>query len=326
MNVLLVRADGIGDALACAPLVAALRAAGHRVGAVLGTRNRDVFAPGAFDHVHVLERIPWPRHGSTPASRRSALAAARAARYDIALVASEEIDAYAFARDARIPERIGFINGWEKPLKSLRVGPLLLTRALVRPASAERERHHEVVTLFRLGRGLHREPVPTRDLARLRPLVIGQRAVPHGRVVVQASAKFAAAGLDAAAFVAATRELEARGLRPLVVGEDAAFANGIAEAAGVGVAAGLDVAAWKAVIAGARAVVTPDSGAAHVAGMLGVPCVDCFAPAGARAMARWTPWAAPFRAISLDPVRTPAQTGARLAREAAELARVAVPA
>ncbi len=29
MNVLIVRADGIGDALACAPLVAALRAGGH---------------------------------------------------------------------------------------------------------------------------------------------------------------------------------------------------------------------------------------------------------------------------------------------------------
>jgi hypothetical protein len=38
--VLLVRLDGIGDALVCAPLVAALRDAGHELGAVFSTRNR----------------------------------------------------------------------------------------------------------------------------------------------------------------------------------------------------------------------------------------------------------------------------------------------
>jgi len=319
VKVLLVRADGIGDALICAPLVAALRAAGHSLGAVLGAGNRAAFAPGTFaEGVHVLERIPWPRHGSTPESRRDALAGARAARYDVALIASEEIEAYAFARAARIPERIGFINGWEKPLKSLRVAPWL-TRAHVRPASAQRERFHEVVTVFGLGKGLHGEPVPTRDLARLRPLVLGAPAAPHGRVALQTSAKFERAGLDAAAFVATARELQALGLVPLVLGDEPAFAREIAGAAGVEVAAGLDLPAWKAAIAGARALVTPDSGAAHVAGMLGVPCVDAFAAENAGAPARWSPWAAPFRTVTLDPARTSAQTGVRLAREAGEL-------
>jgi ADP-heptose:LPS heptosyltransferase len=318
MNVLLVRADGVGDALVCAPLVAALRSAGHMVGAVLGMRNRDAFARNTFARVHVLERIPWPAHGSTPASRRIALAEARAARYDVALIASEEIDAFEFARDARIPERIGFINGWEKPLKSLRVAALL-TKALVRPASAARERHHEVVTLFRLGRGLHREAVPTRDLARLRPLILDEPARPHGRVAVQASAKLAAAGLDAAALGAAASELQARGLRAVVLGDHADFAAAVAAPSGADVATGLDVREWKALIAGALAVVTPDSGAAHVAGMLGVPCVDCFAPDDARGPARWSPWAARFRVPELDPSRTAAQIGARIARDVATL-------
>ncbi len=319
MNVLLVRADGLGDALVCAPLVAALRAAGHAVGAVLGTANREAFAPGVLSRVHVLERIPWPRHGSTPQSRRVALASARAAGYDIALIASEELEAYEFARAAGIPERVGFINGWEKPLKSLRVAPLL-TRALVRPASAARERYHEVVTLFGLGKGLYREAVPTLDLARLRPLVLEEPAVPHGRVALQASRKLAGAGLTAAALAAAARELAACGWRPLVLGDDAEFATEVAAASGSEVAAGLGVRAWKALIAGARALVTPDSGAAHVAGMLGIPCVDCFAPGDERAMARWSPWAAPFRTLPLDPVRTPAQTGVRIALEVASLA------
>jgi ADP-heptose:LPS heptosyltransferase len=320
MNVLLVRADGIGDALVCAPLVAALRAAGHTLGAVVGRHNRDAFAPGAFAESLVLERIPWPRHGSTPASRRTALAAARAGRYDVALIASEELEAYEFARDARIPERIGFINGWEKPLKSLRVGPWL-TRAHVRPASAGRARYHEVVALFGLGRGLHGEAVPTRDVARLRPLLLAEPVAPHGRVAVQASAKLAGAGLDAAAFVALARELRAQGRVPLVIGDEPEFAGAIAAEAGVEAALGLDLPAWKAAIAGASALVTPDSGAAHVAGMLGIPCVDAFAPESEHAPARWSPWAAPFRTVLLDPVRSAAQTGTRLAREVFELLR-----
>ncbi len=312
MNVLLVRADGLGDALACAPLVAALRTAGHVLGAVLGTHNRDAFARGAFARVHVLERIPWPGHGSTPGSRREALAAARVARYDVALIASEEPDAYEFARDARIPERIGFINGWEKPLKTLRIAPLL-TRAIVRPASAARERHHEAVTLFRLGRGLHREVVPTRELARLRPLVLDEPAVPHGRVALQASLKLADAGLGEAALVAAGTALAQRSRAVLVLGDDPALAGRVAAACGGEAATGLDLRAWKAAIAGARALVTPDSGAAHVAGMLGIPCVDCFAPDDPRAPARWSPWAAPYRILELDPMRSAAQIGASIA-------------
>jgi ADP-heptose:LPS heptosyltransferase len=84
MKILLVRGDGIGDALACAPLVAALRTAGHRVAALLSTGNRQAFAQRAFERVHVLERIPWPRHGSTPASRLIALERALRERLPVA--------------------------------------------------------------------------------------------------------------------------------------------------------------------------------------------------------------------------------------------------
>jgi ADP-heptose:LPS heptosyltransferase len=73
VKILLVRGDGIGDALVCAPLVAALRDAGHEIGALLSTRNRYAFAERTFARVHVLERIPWPRHGSTKITYRAAL-------------------------------------------------------------------------------------------------------------------------------------------------------------------------------------------------------------------------------------------------------------
>jgi len=71
-RVLIVRLDGIGDALVCTPLIAGLRAAGHELGIALSDRNAGIFAPQTAVATHVLERIPWPQHGSTPASRAQA--------------------------------------------------------------------------------------------------------------------------------------------------------------------------------------------------------------------------------------------------------------
>jgi ADP-heptose:LPS heptosyltransferase len=314
VNVLLIRADGIGDALACAPLVAALRDAGHTLGVVLGVRNRDIFAQRAFANVHVLERIPWPRHGSTPASRRVALAQARAAQYDVALVASEEVEAYAFGRDARVPRRIGFVNGLVKPLKTLYVRTLL-TAALTRPASAARAREHEVETLFRLGATLSAEATPTRDPDRLRPLLLDEPATPHGAIVLQVSRKLADEGLDTAAYEVLARTLAARGHEVLALGDERELVDAVARASGVQARSDLDLAAWKSAIGGALALVTADSGAAHVAGMLGVPCVDCFAAsrAVAQEIVRWRPWTSRYRSLVLDRTAGPDATGAAIA-------------
>jgi len=294
----LIRVDGVGDALACAPLVAALRDAGHEVGALFSTRNRDAFAARAFEHIHAVERIPWPRHGATPASRQIALDAAREVRYDVALIASEEVGAYTFARDAQIEERVGFVNGWEKPLKTIQLRRLL-TRAIVRPASAARASEHEVETLFRLGAGLHNEDVPTRDLARLRPLVLDDEAPAHGRIVLQLNAKFVSSGIDIAAFSSIARALEASGRATLTLGDDEEFGAAYAARSGLACEHPATLGEWKGLLAGASAVVTPDSGAAHVAGMLGVPAVVLFprGPAVERDAARWLPWAAPSRAL-----------------------------
>ncbi len=292
-RVLLVRLDGIGDALTCVPLVAALKEAGHELGAVLSTRNREAFAARTFAHVHVLERIPWPKHGSTPRSRAPALEEARALDYDVALVVSEELEAYEFALAAGVRRRIGFVNGWEKPFKTLRVRTLL-DEAVVRPASARRAGEHEVETVFRLGQKLHGEPYPSRDPARLAPLVLDAPAVAHGRVVVQLSSKLARFGLDAEAWIRILRALAARGTPPpLALADEAELAEAV-RAAGFEVRLP-DVPAWKQTIAGARALVAPDSGAIHVAGMTGVPSLALFGPGQAvvRDIARWSAWAAP---------------------------------
>lgn len=264
-------------------------------------RNREAFAPGAFAHVHAVERIPWPNHGVAPESHAEALSEVLALAYDVALIASEEPDAYTFAREARIPRRVGFVNGWEKLLKTLRVRPLL-TSAIVRPASAARAREHEVETLFRLGEGLHRETAPTRELARLRPLLLEREPDRHGRIVVQLNAKFARAGLDAAAFAAIARELERREEPAIATGDDDVFGSACTARSTLRFFHPASLGDWKALIGGARAVITPDSGAAHVAGMLGIPCVVIF-PFGSNAprdLARWRPWAARSYAVVMN--------------------------
>ncbi|MBD5603513.1 MAG: hypothetical protein IAI48_00230, partial [Candidatus Eremiobacteraeota bacterium] len=228
MNVLLVRVDGIGDALVCAPLIAALRGAGHRVGALLTSRNSEAFATGTFEDVHVVERIPWPEHGSTPASYARALSEARAARYDAALVVSEEPEAYRFARACRAKMRVGFSNGWEKPFKSLWARGQL-THALVREASAWRAREHEVEAVFRLGAGLHDERAPTRDVARLRPLVTDRDGSREAVVALQVARKVHASVAGDAEFRAIAGRIANR-YRTVVVAsaEDAELARSLA--------------------------------------------------------------------------------------------------
>jgi ADP-heptose:LPS heptosyltransferase len=320
-RILIVRGDGIGDALMLAPLVAALRDAGHTLGAVLSTHNAQIYAQDVFERVHVLERIPWPKHGSTRDSFAQALAGARNARYDVALIASEEPEAYKFARETGVLRRVGFTNGWEKPFKGLWTRGQL-TRALPRPASAGRVREHEVETLFALGAGLHDESAPTRDLARLRPLLLTGNIARDGRVVVQASSKYGARGFGADAFAEIARALALDGQRVAVVGgpTDEEFASVVARKSGAEHETPASLDDWKRTIAGARALVTLDSGAAHVAGMLGVPCVDLFATDRhvAADVRRWAPWAAPFRALVVtDPPQGP--LAADVARAAADL-------
>jgi ADP-heptose:LPS heptosyltransferase len=283
----------------CAPLVAALRDAGHAVGMALSDRNRDIFAPGILAACHVLERIPWPRHGSTPESAHAARAAIGAANYDVALIASEEPEAYELASD--IPQRVGFTTGWAKPLKSVWVFGKL-TRRVARAATVHGSRAHEVETVFRLGAGLHAEPAPTRDPRRLRPLIVSEPARRGEHVVVQLGRKWSAIGLDPASAGAIVEALVARGAR--LVASDRERGDAIRLAASSPVHFCADVPTWKSAIGGARLVVTPDTGAAHLAGMLGVPVVDCFPDADAPAqIARWHPWAAPYLALVAGELR-----------------------
>ncbi len=286
-RVLIVRLDGIGDALVCTPLIQALHAAGHEIGIALSDRNAGIFARAGFAGTHVLERIPWPRHGATPASRARAEAEIAALRYDVALVASEEPDAYTLA--AGIRERVGFTTGWAKPLKSLWVRARL-TRAIPRPASVRRARQHEVRVLFGLGAWLVRGEPPD-DARVLRRWIAGDAPPPaRAGIVVQLGDKWRTVGVDDETLRMTIASLHGRPVRYIAPAtERDALAARFPSCAIESPATTRD---WIAAIDAAAAVVSVDTGAAHAAGMLGVPVVDVFPDAHADVqIRRWRPWA-----------------------------------
>lgn len=306
---LLVRLDGIGDALVCTPLIAALTAAGHTVGVALSDRNAGIFARDRLLAEHVLVRIPWPQHGSMPASRARAEAEIAAMRYDVALIASEEPDAYTLA--APVPQRVGFTTGLSKPLKTLWLRTQL-TRAIRRPATVGATRAHEAAILYALGDGLVDEP-PPRALDRLRPIVLADPSIPdRPRVVVGIGPKWLAAGVDATALGALTSTLAADGARFISTAAERDELTSALRTLPIEVPA--DIEAWKAAVDGARAFVTVDSGGAHLAGMLGVPTVDIFPDVEfERQSARWRPWAAPSALVRASTVRDPSTVSDALA-------------
>jgi ADP-heptose:LPS heptosyltransferase len=284
----------------CTPLIAALRDAGHEIGVALSDRNAGVFNDEAFIAQHVLERIPWPKHGSTAQSSRRARSEIFACKYDVALIVSEEPEAFELAR--AIPQRTGFVTGWSKPLKSLWIRAHV-TSTIHRAATVHGERAHEAKIVFRLGNGLCRETSPSHDVARLRSvLVAGEAPSNRAGIVVQLGAKWDAMGLDSATAYAMVSMLAKRGARFIASPSEADAAAAMAREVPVDVLPSLD--AWKRCIDAAGAVVTPDSGAAHLAGMLGVPVVDIFPDADSPVnIVRWHPWAAPYVALTVSELR-----------------------
>jgi len=269
------------------------------VGAALSNRNADIFAPGVLVAQHVLDRIPWPRHGSTRESTLRARAAIAAMRYDVALIASEEPEAYRLA--AGIPERVGFITGWAKPLKTLWVRTQL-TRVTFRTASLDSPRH-EVEILFRLGRQLTGGYAPSRDPLDLRTIVQGDGPVPqrHG-IVLQLGTKWMTLGVAPERLRALAVALSARGARAIVSPVDADAVRAIVGDVALEVMPTL--ADWKDAVDRAAVLVSPDTGAVHLAGMLGVPVVVVFGAEAADAqIARWRPWASPGTSFTSDILR-----------------------
>ncbi|MHB8703617.1 MAG: glycosyltransferase family 9 protein [Candidatus Tyrphobacter sp.] len=299
--VLIIRLDGIGDALALTPLLAALRSAGRPVDLVLREDNASAFSRAAVRDVAIAP-FELRTNGAENAAAIARFGVALASRgYAAALVATEDPAGYRLAVATAALRRAGFANGWGKPLKTLWVRSLLTT-TLYRPAGLDRRRRHECEVLFELGRGLVEERVPTRELARLRPLVLERDVVRHASVAVQVTHKWERFGAGAGAVAQLLRELaRQRPVRAIASSSEGAFADAVERAGGAAVERFEALEPWKEAIAAAAMLVAPDSGAVHVAGMVGTPTVALFARRRdlAYQVARWHPWAAPFFVVQI---------------------------
>jgi ADP-heptose:LPS heptosyltransferase len=310
MRVLLVRLDGIGDAAVCVPLIAALRDAGHEVGVALTTRNAGLFAPNAIHAEHVLERIPWPAHGSTPESTARARTEIAAQRYDVALIASEEPEAFALAQG--IPERVGFTTGSARPLKTLWVRGRT-TRTVSRSQRLGGDHAHEVEVLYRLGAGLVRDERPPADCWRLRtlltdePNILTTRAGDQGSnvITVQVGAKWLQAGVAPDVLRTVVTRLARYGRIVAAPSETEAMHR----LTGIAPQTFESTRSWVELLACSMTVVTVDTGAAHVAGMSCGRVIDVFPDANFEAQVRrWRPWASPYRAFRASDVDGGAQS------------------
>lgn len=263
---------------------------------MLSDRSRDVFAPGVFDGTF---SVPWGawKTRTIQGDFTSLLGTLHARDYDWVLVPSEELAAYRLAHATGAPHRRGFENGLEKPLKTLLVR-LLCTDTLYRPASL-REPMHEAHVQYRLAEGLGAPVQPPQDAALLRPLLVDEIARDDQTIALQVTDKWQRLGLPLGALAQLAAELGRRApLRILASRSDAPLALALGDERAVDVFD--DLMPWKRAIASAALLVTPDTGAAHIAGMVGTPTVDCF-PAHDFMLqtARWSPWAARAELVSL---------------------------
>jgi ADP-heptose:LPS heptosyltransferase len=163
--------------------------------------------------------------------------------------------------------------------------------------------------LFRLGASLIGDEKPSRDTATLRPLVLESEPAPDDSVAIQITEKWQRLGIPPSDVVELVRRVAANGpLRLVSAQREERYAQRIAESTGLRVVYFDDLAQWKATIGAAAGLVAPDSGAMHVAGMVGTPVVGIFPPGRDYALqvSRWAPWAAPHRTVRADdgwPVR-----------------------
>lgn len=301
-SVLIIRLDAIGDALALTPLLAAFRRRGIPADIVLRPVNAGIFSARAARRV-VTARF------DLRSSRRPNLTAIerfgselRPNGYSHVLVATEDPGGYRLAAAVGAPVRIGFADFRGKPLKAI-WSRYLLTNTLYRSAGLDPRAPHECDVLFGLGKPLLDDDRPTRELAELRPLVLEREPVPDDRVAVQVTDKWQRLGVERSEVVDMIERVRNFG-EPLLLSarDEAPYAERIARATELEIRYFDDLEPWKEAIGAAAAIVTPDSGALHVAGMIGTPVVAIFPPQRGYELrvARWSPWAAPHRIVRSD--------------------------
>jgi ADP-heptose:LPS heptosyltransferase len=301
-SVLIIRLDAIGDALALTPLLDALRRRDIATDIVLRPSNAGIFSSRAARRIFTADFELRSNAQSDRAAIEALGATLRERGYSHVLVATEDPSGYRLARAVGAPVRIGFGDPVGKPFKTL-WSRTMLTKTVYRSAGLDRRAPHECEVLFSLGASLVAGEAPTRDVTALRPMVLEKEPDPDDRIAIQITEKWERLKMEFSSVVEVVRRIAAHGALHLMSDQrEAAYAKRIEGAAGLRVTLFDELEPWKAAIAAAAAIVAPDSGATHVAGMLGTPVVAVFPPSRRfdLQVARWSPWAAPHRIVRAD--------------------------
>jgi len=296
-----VRIDGLGDALACVPLLEGLRRAhpSATFGAVCSPANASVFSM-LVSPIHVL---------ASTTDLPVVMAAVASQGYSHALVATEEVAGYEIALASRAGRRSGFWHRFEKPFKSLWQYSQLTDR-VYRPARWSVRPEHEIEALNRLAVPFGAASQPATNTASLRSwLAVAQTDLAlNAATGFQIAGKLTSGGWGPAALAnayASAWDASGAGGAVLLAGaDDQGLARSLLEHMPSGMREQTQllppsgVPQWFGAIARLGALVTPDTGAAHAAGLLGVPVVDLFDRQRFEQLSRqWRPWAAPYRCI-----------------------------
>jgi len=303
--ILLVRLDGVGDAALCVPALQGLSAAYPRArfGAVCSAANAQLFSD-RVERVYVCD---------SPGMVRDCAAQLQHDSYTHALVATEEVCGYKLARASGARFRAGFWHGLQKPFKS-GWQYAQLTDRIFRPAAWSPKPEHEVTTMYRLAHALGAKLPAPADPSELRSWLRIERssgdAPPSGSVAFQITPKLLTHGWGPAALaewiVTAARVSGLERCTLVAAAQDEGLACAIMEQVPtaartegrITLVSSQPLPRWLGFLADCRLIITPDTGAAHVAGMLGVPVIDLFESDGfERLSQQWRPWAAPARCL-----------------------------
>lgn len=300
-SVLVIRLDAIGDALALTPLLRALSERAIAVDLVMTERNATIFSSRAARAVHVA---PFALRSSTRDNLHAIAqfgAELRRKNYDCVLVATEDPGGYRLAAAVGAPLRAGFANGWGKPFKTLWIRTHV-NRLVYRSAGLSDDGRHECEVLWSLG-----QPwlggTPSHDPTVLAPMILESPVAREGRVLLQATTRWERLGIAFEGVVELASRLAGReGFALIASADEDDYARRLSAAAKAPLELCRRTDEWKIRVARAVAILAPDSGTIHLAGMLGTSVVAVFPPMPQfdRQVARWRPWAAPYRVIRAE--------------------------
>ena len=286
-HVLVARLDNAGDVLLAGPAVRAVAAGARRVTMLCGPAGRVAaeLLPGVDDIV--VFDAPWVSYDAPPVDR-----AATGALVD--RIAALGVDrAFVLTSFHQSPLPLALV------LRLAGVGEIAATSTdypgrLLDVRHGVVEGAHEVEQSLSLVATLgHRLPAGDDGRLALRRPLADWRPCDEPYVVVHPGASVPARGWDAGRAATLVELLAGEGGRVVVTGgpTEQALTALVAGHAGIDLGAKVDFAGLAGVLDGASAVVSGNTGPAHLAAAVGTPVVSIFAPVVPAA--RWRPWGVP---------------------------------